>query len=103
MPKTPASSYTAKYDAWNRLVKLTDISDNIYKYEYDGLSRRIVKTVGSAVRHFYYSVTSQVLEERENSEDNADIQYVWGTRYVDDLIIRDRVAKKGRRKGGAAH
>ncbi len=34
----------------------------------------------------------QVLEERVDSATAADRQYVWGERYVDELIVRDRNA-----------
>jgi len=40
-------------------------------------------------RHFYYSSQWQVLEERIDASTTADRQYVWGVRYVDDLVLRD--------------
>ena len=40
-------------------------------------------------RHFYHDGL-RVIEERENSETTAERQFVWGTRYVDELILRDR-------------
>ena len=92
-PGAETTEHRYIYDAWNRLAKVTDDQDaTIATYEYDGQGRRIVKVVSSETRHFYYSAGSQVLEEREDSETNADIQYVWGTRYIDDLILRDRDA-----------
>ena len=42
-PKAPASGYTAKYDAWNRLVSLEDGNGVVEVNEYDGLHRRIVR------------------------------------------------------------
>src|SRR6185295_10139979 len=41
-------------------------------------------------RHLYYSDQWQVLEERIEDEDTAERQFVWGMRYVDDLVLRDR-------------
>jgi len=43
-------------------------------------------------RHFYYTEPAkwQVVEERVGSETHAERQFVWGLRYVDDLILRDR-------------
>ena len=43
-------------------------------------------------RHFFYTDPSrwQVVEERVGTSTNADRQFVWGLRYVDDLILRDR-------------
>jgi RHS repeat-associated protein len=39
-------------------------------------------------RHFYYSRDWQVLEERVGTATTADRQFVWGLRYVDDLVLR---------------
>ncbi len=86
------------WDAWNRLVKVTDSSDaNIALFEYDGINRRIVRKeysggVLSRTRHFYHSEMDQVLEERVDAATAADRQYVWGERYIDELIVRDRNA-----------
>jgi len=43
-------------------------------------------------RHFFYTDPStwQVLEERVGTSTSANRQFVWGVRYVDDLIVRDR-------------
>ena len=66
---------------------------------YDGLARRILLrsyTAGSLAetRHLYYSSRWQVLEERIESGGQlaatADRQFVWGLRYIDDLLLRDR-------------
>ena len=35
-PADPTQSFTATYDAWNRLVKLVDGSNTVAAYEYDG-------------------------------------------------------------------
>jgi hypothetical protein len=59
-------------------------------YEHDGLGRRITETAGGTTRHFYYSAGWQVLEERVGSSTGADRQFVWGARYIDDLVLRDR-------------
>jgi RHS repeat-associated protein len=97
-PSDMTSSYTGTYDAWNQLVKLTESSTNVQINEYDGLRRRTVRksyTSGtlSETRHYYYSAAWQILEERlGTSPDSADPdrQFVWGLRYIDDLILRDR-------------
>jgi YD repeat-containing protein len=37
------------YDAWNRMVKVTDASDEtVAEYQYDGLNRRVVKLLWNA-------------------------------------------------------
>jgi RHS repeat-associated protein len=106
-PGSLGDSYTAVWDAWNRLVKILgdDGTTVIAQYEYDGLNRRIVKMLPTEARHAYYSDQWQVLEERvhphptsysssssssSGAEGVAQRQFVWGLRYVDDLVLRDR-------------
>src|SRR5690606_21594962 len=84
------SGLTATYDAWNRLVKLENGSGTVAEYEYDGLNRRTTKTTASETRHAYFSDRWQVLEERVDSSTDAERQFLWGLRYVDDLVLRDR-------------
>jgi len=101
-PEDLDSSFTAVYDAWNRLTALKDGADVVAEYQYDGLHRRIVQHVdttgdGAAdlTRHDYYSRDWQLLEQREGTTpETADPerQYVWGLRYIDDLVLRDRDA-----------
>jgi len=59
-------------------------------YAYDGRNFRVSKTISGTVRHFYYSSGWQCLEERLNSSSYANRQYLWGLRYIDDLVLRDR-------------
>ena len=94
-PENPAQSFTASYDAWNRLVKLSDGAATVAEYQYDGRGRRVVKTAGGETRHFYYSNDWQVLEERIGTSANPNRQYVWGLIYVDELICRHRDANGG--------
>ena len=57
-----------------------------------GLLRRPTSlTSWTKTRDFYYTEPSrwQVVEERVDSAD-AERQFVWGLRYVDDLVLRDR-------------
>jgi RHS repeat-associated protein len=99
-PADPTASYTATYDAWNRLVKLADGADTVSEYAYDGAKRRIVQKSYSGgalseTRHLYYTQPTQwqIIEERlGTSPDSADAerQFVWGRRYIDDLVLRDR-------------
>jgi RHS repeat-associated protein len=92
------------YDAWNRLISVSQgvgISSGsssggagtITEYAYDGLKRRVSKTT-SATRHFYYSPSWQIMEERTGSSASADKQLVWGLRYLDDLVLRDRGSER---------
>ena len=89
-PAAPTSSYTAVYDAWNRLISLSDGSTTVGQYTYDGANRLTTKLVSGTTRHFYYSAAWQVLEERFGTSSTADRQFVWGLRYIDDLVLRDR-------------
>ena len=104
-PSDWSSHYHLVYDAWNRLVCVYDSDGEtpISAYYYDGFGRRVIKDLydeGSLAsrRHYYYSDTWQVLEERLETSDGSggfdtaivDRQYVWGLRYVDDLLSRDR-------------
>jgi RHS repeat-associated protein len=99
-PNSPTSGYNCYYDAWNRLVRVSTGSGagekNVAEYVYDGLNRRMMKLTYDSngdlleTRHFYLSSQNQLLEERLGTSTGTDRQYVWGLRYVDDLVLRDR-------------
>jgi RHS repeat-associated protein len=89
-PKTPTSGYDATYDAWNRLVKLVDGMTDVATCAYDPLTRRIIVDDGSVVRHAYFTASWRNIEERIDSSTDAERQFVWGLRYTDDLVLRDR-------------
>jgi RHS repeat-associated protein len=96
-PGSPTARYAAVYDAWNRLAQLTEAGILLARYRYDASTRRIIKQTFSAgilncTRDYYYSKEWQVLEERQNSSSSPDRQFVWGMRYIDDLVLRDRDA-----------
>jgi YD repeat-containing protein len=76
------------YDAWNRLVAVKQGSTTLAVYSYDGLNRRLTETHGSTTRDLYYSSAWQVLEERVGGVVQA--RNVWGTQYVDQLVLRDQ-------------
>jgi len=87
------------YDGWNRLVKVykddgesrgeIDESDTLVAtYEYDGLGRRIRKTVGETTDDYYYDEAWQVLEVRRGGAPDPLGQYVWDVRYVDAPVVR---------------
>jgi RHS repeat-associated protein len=97
VPGTPGTPYAATYDAWNRLVIIKEGENKVAEYEYDGAKRRIIKKTYSGgqldeTRHFCYSDPDrwQVLEERVGQSSDPDCQFVWGLRYIDDLVLRDR-------------
>jgi RHS repeat-associated protein len=93
-PASPSSVYTAVYDAWNRLTQVNAGSSTVAEYQYDGFNRRAVKLTYSGgtlseTRHFYWTNDWQDIEERIGTSTSMDNQYVWGARYIDELICRD--------------
>ena len=91
-PKDPlfAGGYTATYDAWNRLVSLSDSNGTVQTNEYDGLHRRIIRdeTGGSGVlTHFYWNESWQCVEERIGASSSPHKQYVWHPYYIDALAV----------------
>jgi RHS repeat-associated protein len=89
-PASPTASFTTTYDAWNRMTSLTNTSSgSVTSYQYDGRGRRTVKSNSTEMRHFYYTNGWQDTEERVGASTSMDKQYVWGVRYVDELVCRD--------------
>jgi RHS repeat-associated protein len=92
---TPGSEDNAqhlKYDAWNRLVEVDDQRPSlIATYRYDGLGRRISKTLASGdVTDYYYDEAWQVLQEytvAANQTETVNV-YVWDLRYIDAPVVR---------------
>ena len=86
---------SARYDAWNRLVSIRNGNDLVVENVYDARGYRIRKDsyVSGELdeeRHYYYTPGWQVVEERVGGATTADRQYVWGLRYIDDLVERQR-------------
>jgi RHS repeat-associated protein len=73
------------------MVSISDTGGTVATYQYDGSNRRIVKvtTAISETRHFYWTNSWQDGEERVGSSTSMDKQFVWGTRYIDELVCRD--------------
>ena len=87
-PNDLTDSYDAVWDAWHRLVSLSDSGSVVLEFEYDGNNRRIIVTDSVETRHVYYN-GQQAIEERVGTSSNADQQFVWNLGYVDDLVLRD--------------
>jgi hypothetical protein len=68
------------------MVSITSVA----QYAYDGLGRRIMNSTSSETRYFYWSKDGQNLEERVGIEDAVDTYYIYGTRYVDELLFRGK-------------
>jgi len=84
-----SSTNELTWDAWNRLVEVVDGETTVAQYRYDGITRRISKEA-DATRHYYYSAQWQIIEERVDDGTDAERQFIWGQRYLDDLVLRDR-------------
>jgi len=79
-----------KFDAWNRLVEVCDASDvSTARYDYNGRDQRIKKTTGDVVTKSFFNEKWQELESHTVQEASASV-YVWGVRYIDDLVLRQR-------------
>ena len=76
---------TCKYDAWNRLV---EVGSNI-RYDYNGLNQRVKKTVAGVTTTSFFNRHWQELETTEPQSSDC-VRYIWGTRYIDDLVLRER-------------
>ena len=90
---------TFTYDAWNRLTEVriddgdgaTGAGDTLVAtFAYDGLGRRVSKTVDNAADwdctyHYYYDTSWRRIEMRDGSNQVLK-QYVYGTRYVDNPV-----------------
>jgi RHS repeat-associated protein len=89
-PASLASSFTCVYDAWNRVVNVKIGAATLATYKYDGFNRR-VKSITTEARDYYYGNRWRLVEERTDTTDGcAERQFVWGLRYPDDLVLRDR-------------
>ncbi|ADG67433.1 hypothetical protein Plim_1600 [Planctopirus limnophila DSM 3776] len=98
-PKQMDEAYTATYDAWNRLVKLEEevssTLETVAEYQYDARNFRVVvKNYNSGAldetTHAYFTDAWQCVEELKGVLEGTNSHFVWGARYLDDLILRDR-------------
>ena len=97
----PTLSFTATYDAWDRLREVKDGSNTVARYRYDGRNRRIVKetyTGGtlSETRHVYSSDAWQAARGAGGRRAPRPTGSTSGAhRYVDELVCRDRAVTGG--------
>jgi RHS repeat-associated protein len=105
-PSDLGNSISAKYDAWNRLVEVSDGGVLVAKFRYDGEGHRILKMFDSqspgapdgldTYEHLFLK-GQQVIETRKGSGSTAaqaealqpKYQHIWSPRYIDSLILRD--------------
>jgi YD repeat-containing protein len=97
-------AYFAHYDAWNRLIKITDDEpppNTLHKAAYDGLGRRIKIIVtndaisaGAADRTEHHDFHGQSIIEDRSGSDQVLRQRVWGSLvskaggsgYIDEML-----------------
>ncbi len=110
--------YRGVGDAWNRLEAVEYGTAERLKQSYNGLNWRVLKwsdaTHGAAGeltqrRAMYYSPNWQLLEEliddNWNSESGAEdhtrrMLYIWGARYIDDIVARRQTDPLGTHEPG---
>ena len=95
---TKAADYygttTYIWDAWDRLKEIDQSSSPNWKFDYDGLGRKIttapVSGGTSLVIHYYLSEADQVLEEKNVLSGTTSVanEYVWHPYYVDAMALR---------------
>ncbi len=94
------SGNTLKYDAWNRLISVTNSSGQIIaQYSYDARGYRVSETYpqgGSGVpagttNYIYYDSNWQAIEIRTNGTAASDVtsQTVWSAAYVNSPVLQD--------------
>jgi RHS repeat-associated protein len=88
-------SLTFLHDAWNRFVKAKSGGVDLAAYKYNALGQKIERTgfYYSPSRYYYYS-GDQVVEEWSVSGGSLSMDYVWGTQYVDDLVVRNLASRE---------
>ena len=101
-----ATTLHCTFDAWNRLVKVTNGQSTLGEYRYDGLGRRIRKYTPYGAGNYctvndcYYNTSWQLLETRWDIVSRGtppqepilgaleyDV-YVWSLRYIDAPVMR---------------
>lgn len=90
---TDENGHTLVYDAWNRLISVSNGTGVIASYTYDGGGRRLTESENSSTTDLYYSNQWQVVEEQQSG--TATKQYVWSPFYVDQLVERDDNSSSG--------
>jgi YD repeat-containing protein len=73
---TDDGTLTYTYDLNNRLITTTQGGTVKGEYEYDGLGRRVKKTVGSVTTYFLYDLTGSLIGEVDGSG-NISTARVW--------------------------
>ncbi|RLF38024.1 MAG: hypothetical protein DRN21_05730, partial [Thermoplasmata archaeon] len=81
-----------KYDAWNRLVEVKHGDLTLARYERDGLGRIIREEISGD--HYFYSTAWQLLSVVRSSH-KLKKDYIWGVRYVDEILATSSFDDQG--------
>ncbi|MFO0915743.1 MAG: RHS repeat-associated core domain-containing protein [Pirellulales bacterium] len=88
-PTNWSAAYDLVFDPWNRIVQVKDGGSTVATYGYDGLHRRVTKTVGGTTEQHYYNENWQCVEVRVGTESGpARQKYIWHPYYIDALACR---------------
>ena len=81
------AAFSFEYDPWNRLMIVKNSGLTIETYRYNGLHQRTERATATPKTYYYYGAEGQVLDDI-NMDTGALINaYVWGTQYIDDLVV----------------
>jgi RHS repeat-associated protein len=91
------------YDAWNRLVKVTNSSGQIIaQYTYNAMGYRVTESYpqggtgipAGEINYIYYDSQWQAIETRTNGTANSNVtsQMVWSAAYINAAILQDSYA-----------
>ena len=100
VPQESSGSFTLKYDAWNRLVEIKYGTDVLARYERDGLGRIIREEISG--EHYFYSLSWQLLSLTDSGKKVLK-DYLWGVRYVDEILSTISFDSNGNLKGRLWH
>jgi RHS repeat-associated protein len=87
------SNINKVFDAWNRIIDIDQGSGSyLARYKYNGLGQTIKRTNSSTLfdTYYYFSAESQILEELKVSDGSSISWYVWGSQYIDDIVMRGK-------------
>jgi RHS repeat-associated protein len=89
-PGDATNALTCVYDAWDRLVQVSDTSGTLAQYQYDGADRLVSETASGTTTYSFYAGQS-VIETRVGgtAASNVKYQYVWSLRGDAIPILRD--------------
>jgi RHS repeat-associated protein len=79
-----------EWDAWNRLVKVSEATDDVVAaYQYDGRTRRTFALTNGISRHYFYNDKWRSIEERLDATITPVNQQVWHPANRWELLFRD--------------